>query len=87
MIRPEDFAPGWLERIEEAQDETTQTIRGVEFDRIPYGDDHQATGPRCRDCGVEKGQLHVDGCLVERCPKCGTGQAALGCCEVPQVWH
>jgi hypothetical protein len=25
----------------------------------------------CYDCGVAPGQLHIPGCVVERCPYCG----------------
>lgn len=32
------------------------------------------TMTKCHDCGAEEGQLHIPGCDMERCPKCG-GQA------------
>lgn len=31
----------------------------------------------CGDCGVEPGQMHLDGCDVQRCPRCG--HQAIGC--------
>lgn len=83
MIDPSDFAPGWIERIAEAQDDAQIEICGVEYDRIAYGSDYPNGKPRCRDCGVSHGQLHVVGCCVERCAKCGAGQACTGCCDVP----
>ena len=71
---------GWPERIEQAQQETTYVINGVETPRVRYGDEAEDWGAdarRCHDCAAIKGQYHVPGCDVERCPVCG-GQA-IGC--------
>lgn len=71
---------GWPEMIEAAQSQTTVSIGGVEWRRVPYGAesfDWGADHQPCHDCAVVKGQLHVLTCDVEQCPACG-GQA-LSC--------
>lgn len=49
--------------------------QGPWWKRIPYGDEPDdwgaAEGRDCHDCNAGAGQLHHDGCDVERCPKCG----------------
>ena len=67
----------WKRRIASAQDFTHDTISGQQFARVPYGDEVEGSGPTCRDCGVQRGQLHVPSCCIERCPRCG--HQAYGC--------
>ena len=34
---------------------------------------------KCRDCGVEPGQLHEEGCVWEICSKCGVQLFVCNC--------
>jgi len=74
---------GWPAQIEAAQRQKTYAIGGVEYPRVPYGEEGEDWGADshpCGDCAAAKGQLHVPRCDVERCPACG-GQVLSCDCE------
>ena len=73
-------AKGWPARIEAAQLETHYIIGGKAHPRVRYGDEDADWGEgACGDCAVAKGQLHVPGCDIERCPACGGQMISCPC--------
>lgn len=64
----------WGAMIEAAQLERTYTFEGKTYQRIPYDREK-----RCHDCGVTSGQLHIPGCDMEDCPRCGVQAISWGC--------
>jgi hypothetical protein len=80
--RGASMSPDWPEQIRRAQTIPTAYINGAEIPRIRFGaePDAGATGDGpCGDCGVIKGELHVEGCSRERCPGCGARRFSCDC--------
>lgn len=73
---------GHPEKIAAAQVERTYIINGAAFPRIAYGNEKEDWGANerhCHDCAAVKGEFHVPGCDVERCPACGAQLIGCGC--------
>jgi hypothetical protein len=62
--------------------ETLVAIEGRLYFRVCYGDEKEDWGADeqpCGDCGVEKRQVHVAGCDIERCPACNSQAISCAC--------
>ena len=73
VYRGVSMTADWPEKIRQAQEVQTCIVNGQEVSRIRYGDESDDWGADrkpCHDCGAIKGEFHVEGCDVERCPGC-----------------
>jgi len=80
------------DEILQEQANTHITIDDVQYRRIRYGDleeyDNFDIGSTpyfnqpCHDCLVIKGQVHLLGCDMERCPKCGRQLLGDDCVDI-----
>lgn len=77
-----EMAEGWPEKVREAQHTTSVIINGREHERIRCGSEKEGCGADdqpCHDCGVLKGQVHVENCDIEECPVCQGQLISCGC--------
>ncbi|MCK6460881.1 MAG: hypothetical protein L6Q95_13445 [Planctomycetes bacterium] len=83
IFRGRRVPPSWPATLEAAQARKTTVVDGIAYERVRFGDEEDDWGADrgpCHDCAAVKGEFHVPGCDVERCPACA-GQA-IGCdCE------
>ena len=70
----------WQGEKRPAKIPTTFVINGVEYSRVRYGSGSEDLEfPKCDDCGVPRGALHLLGCDLEPCPRCEGQAITCGC--------
>ncbi len=91
------YAFEWLDDYWRAQDERTVVLSGKRYRRVRYGSEPIPKGASdsfralwaqtvtrpCHDCGAIRSELHLSGCDMERCPRCG-GQYCCCDCRIEQ---
>jgi hypothetical protein len=94
------FAFEYVNDYVEAQREKTVVSSGKRYRRVRYGDEIRHWNPPmpddfkgrwaeiitrpCHDCGVRRGELHLEGCDMEVCPRCGFQYL---CCECQREYE
>lgn len=85
IVNGEPACKGHGKRLADAQAQTHYQIGNRKYKRIRYGNEgYEGRGwsdevVPCNDCAAAFGQLHVPGCDLERCPKCGGQWIACEC--------
>jgi hypothetical protein len=82
----------WIDDYTRAQAEKTIRLSGKRYRRIRFGKELWKDAPEdfaarwkeviqrpCHDCGVILGEIHLDGCDMERCPRCDRQYLGCGC--------
>jgi hypothetical protein len=76
-------SPDWPEKLKQAQEQTHYSVSGKRYFRVRYGEEQEdwgaSSGRPCHDCAALKGEFHVLGCDVERCPVCGAQAITCDC--------
>jgi hypothetical protein len=65
-----------------AQSDTAIELHGKTFNRTRYSDEilwHSGLNPFCGDCSVSPGQIHLESCDIEECPRCFGQLLSCGC--------
>lgn len=78
----------WPLQLENAQAKHTYHCEGRQQHRVRLGDEEEDWGGArgwCKSCFALKGEFHVPGCDVERCPFCGDQVVSCGCVELQEL--